>query len=829
MTTKQAADALGISTRAMRNKQHLYKTKEVHTGKGRGGKTLYFWIDEKCSNILENTKGTKELLGEISKEPTKGTKEPEANKLINQSDKPTKGTKGTDGVTFSNSSQHAGNNTDTEMCHPTVTNGVTNQRNKGTNDKAFDIAGLDDSPEFIDIESAVTLEGVGRTAIVNRIQRNNWETVEKLSSSGSRKLYIPIRYFSPAVQAEWRRMQMERSCAGLPAVVVEEQKQFQALTQDQREKAIVRQKLVLAYREAVQWGKSKKFKVKQIDKKFVKEAPVEHHQLYATLGVDRISIQSIRNWDKKLRDSQDTVYPVCLADSRRQNSGRPAGEGKEILKREVQKIILERKYSKATDIYNELCANHPVMSYSRRTVFDLVRRAKKDNYGYGFVRGNNSKTMRNTRARIIRLNDTYPGQIYEVDGKAMNNLVISPFYAHDNAAYRYILRPVAIVVRDVATGMIVACILDASENFHACLTAWRIAISRFGIPERVISDNAGSLNNKHTNTYDWANRKKNTKATQEARLLLAQGFTGIYDMFGAAPHFSIPGNPQSKNIEPANALFDAFEQTHSIWTGRNKDERDEIFGTMTNMAVLKKYKDQLMLWDDYQRELAAFIEQYNRTPREVLKNMSGDTISPLDYWNQFDHRRADIAEVDTRLVLRFPVKCTVRMGAIKVHNMFYRHPEFGYLDGQTVYAYYDERHIHHIRIGSIEGQLFDEPAERVLASSWTDKEKFIAAAKQCHRAVREQKIRYVEHHEELFEDIEKLEQFSQFNLEQRISVLLGDQSESQEDEKQMRFDMESVYQAIVKQEDTEKINEEGEDNPFEEMSKIMNGNRRRIG
>ena len=153
----------------MRNKQHLYKTKEVHTGKGRGARhstsglmknaIIYWKIPKEQRN---QRKFWARFQRNLPKEPTKGTKEPEANKLINQSDKPTKGTKGTDGVTFSDSNQSTENNTDTEMCHPTVTKGVTNQRIKGTNDKSFDIAGLDDSTGIYRYRKRCHIRG-GRT------------------------------------------------------------------------------------------------------------------------------------------------------------------------------------------------------------------------------------------------------------------------------------------------------------------------------------------------------------------------------------------------------------------------------------------------------------------------------------------------------------------------------------------------------------------------------------------------------------------------------------------------------------------------------------------
>ena len=243
----------------------------------------------------------------------------------------------------------------------------------------------------------------------------------------------------------------------------------------------------------------------------------------------------------------------------------------------------------------------------------------------------------------------------------MNNLVYSPFYAHKNPSSRFLIRPTATIYRDVASGLILSCVLDASENQHVNITAWRTAITRYGIPDNVISDNAGSLNNPTTNTLWWM--KKKTPGGEQARMLHAEGWNGLYEEFGCVPHYTHHGNPMSKNIEPAMSLFDRFERHNSVWTGRNPGEREELF-QMTNMKLIDTYGHIIMNWEDYQRNLMQFIEEYNNTPRDCLERMDGTKMTPLEAWNEYSHRKADPAMIETKLVLRFPRRATVRQGEV---------------------------------------------------------------------------------------------------------------------------------------------------------------------
>ena len=66
------------------------------------------------------------------------------------------------------------------------------------------------------------------------------------------------------------------------------------------------------------------------------------------------------------------------------------------------------------------------------------------------------------------------------------------------------------------------------------------------------------------------------------------------------------------------------------------------------------------------------------------------------------------------------------------------------LNGRAVDVYYNEIHHEQVRIGTIEGQLLDEPGIISRPSAYNDKKKFVEALKQRARIEKAQGRRYIE-------------------------------------------------------------------------------------
>ncbi|MCD4828837.1 MAG: hypothetical protein K8R90_05330 [Candidatus Cloacimonetes bacterium] len=601
------------------------------------------------------------------------------------------------------------------------------------------------SPDYIDTATAAELRGVTRRAIDLEARRNDWDTYIVDQPGGGRKQFIAVRHFPVAVQNEWAVRVAESHAANLPAAVAAEHDDWSDTAQDDREKALARWNIVRAWRTECAAARAAHRRIGDVETLFVNNLPASD---LITLKVTGVSIQTVRRWDKTARNAGVTVYPALLADHRKGVVGRPPSSAKAMAaERWCRSFIQERGAVTLTAkylwrVYRDKQPDHKC---SLRWFQNMVRTAKLDLGGRALFAGKQSTAYKNSKPRIATRPDLLPGECWEVDGKTMNNLIISPTVVHPNPARRLLMRPTIVYFRDRASGFIPGFCLTPTENFQSLMCAWAQAVIRWGLPQKVISDGAGSFYNAWTATCDFAERKRVTKAVTRARDLLVTGYTGFFDQFGVTLHRSIPGNPQSKAIEPANKLFHDFEASHSIFTGRKKEERPEVFSA-TIQQLYRKFGDVVEDWAEYVAHLTAWIDLYNDTPRPELSTVDGEMLSPREYYIRFDHRKVTRAEVETNTLLRFPKTATVHSGVLDVGNIRYGHGEFRLFEGRTLYVYPDYNNIEHLRLGSAHGQLWETPAQMMIPSSRTDKKQFVAAIKQYRRLEKAQNAAYLKMH-----------------------------------------------------------------------------------
>ena len=135
-------------------------------------------------------------------------------------------------------------------------------------------------------------------------------------------------------------------------------------------------------------------------------------------------------------------------------------------------------------------------------------------------------------------------------------------------------RPVATVIQDLGTGMIVGWRLGESENWSAVRLAFADMVERFGIPEQCWLDNGRAFASKEL-TGGMANRYRFKVKAEEP--------LGILTQLGIKVHWTTPYHGQAKPIE--RAFRDLCEEIakhpalSGAYTGNAIDAKPENYGS----------------------------------------------------------------------------------------------------------------------------------------------------------------------------------------------------------------------------------------------------------
>jgi transposase InsO family protein len=268
---------------------------------------------------------------------------------------------------------------------------------------------------------------------------------------------------------------------------------------------------------------------------------------------------------------------------------------------------------------------------------------------------------------------------------------------------------------DVGTGTIVGYRVCLSENKGAVRNSLMDAISRFGTPEHIRVDNGGAYKNVEyapSYFYNEAQGKKRLTADEKiAKRMLLNGDKGLYENMGIKVHFTIPGNPESKNIEPFwNYCVAPFEKSFPSWIGNKPENRPEIFRNYDNKTLARKYSHMFPTWDEFCEKLEKYVNYYNNKPRELLVTIEGSKLSPLQAYNQIEHTLPNKVELLCKMRDPYIETRVIQRSMIEKNGILYWHPTFASQIGKKIGILYDEKYLHEITICNDKGQIYPEKA-----------------------------------------------------------------------------------------------------------------------
>ena len=854
MTTKEAAKVLNKSDRTVRRmaKRGDLENKEV-PGLGHGGKTLMVLvskIDEKTTDISTTDTSSPNCVKKPSKIDEKSVKmtyinsvnkgQPTTDSFDSRQDTEKQGTCKTLTVLTKDTKKQGQNRQLSEMKRDSKKDGFAQGgvqhgvQLRVPSHKGYKIKDLNDSFGWIPIDQGVQLSQVSRRTIFSRVENGQIEAIKVPDPDCGQRTFLKAADISPLVEMKWHEIQARKLSDHLPAEIKSEQKKFEIGTKDDRDVAWARLSILKSFYKvheiAAKAGKRKS----DADKIWL--AKLEDREICAkemrVIRQHRLGLSTVKRWAKEYSDSGNLKYPVALMPKKKGRVGRRKIKAPEVRAR-IRTCASEDVNLPASSIYRMILAEFDFTEETcplrPSTIYNVVRKVRKDRFIMAGRAGKESYKNK-VKPHLHRLNDTEPGEIWESDGHTMNNVCYNPFFFDKN--YKPLLRPVLVAWFDIASGMITSWALGANESFHLVVTSLKDGLAKLGAPKMARIDNGSAYKNAYTAVEYFAFKKNKTQTAAQklAKELHAKGYGGFFHEVGIEKvQFTIPGNSESKQIEPAwRYTLAEFEKTVSLFMGEKPSKRPEKY-RLSYKKLIKKYGDEILTWNEYVRALELAINDYNNRKKATLQSPAG-SLSPVEMYHQFPEniKPLDGATIDYHTRDMFPVARTVSRGEIRVMGMYYRHPLLVDYLGRKVNVYFDERNLETVQLGSLDGEIWSRPAKRIVPSCHMNPEQFEKAIKSNNHYQKEMIATYANIHNQGSASLKQKNAIADSTVDDLLVAQEANQERIKNNQHSMitsRFTIENMKSEDIEDIDDFKAKERGlkKESPFVALSRKVKG------
>lgn len=335
--------------------------------------------------------------------------------------------------------------------------------------------------------------------------------------------------------------------------------------------------------------------------------------------------------------------------------------------------------------------------YSRaRRALDKFAKSSKANVA--LLKARHTGSERDAKLPFKRRDTTMlaPLDVWVMDGHTFKAKVRHPDHGAPFA-------PELTLVSDASTRMIMGWSTSLSENVIAVGDALRHAVSQWGIPAIVYTDNGGG----------------------ETAKALDCPIDGIMVRLGIDHRTGIPGKPQ------ARGLIERQWQTHAINCARQFDsyQGSDVDGGTFRKVAAELVKEQRALrraeqtgevirlsaksptWMQFVDAITRMVTEYNNTHRHrsLPKNASGKHMTPAEAWaSKFDASLQHMPSTGELRELFMPAMLrTARRGEVQLFNQTYASDELMRrdVDGREVSVRYDIHDASWVRIYTTDGDF----------------------------------------------------------------------------------------------------------------------------
>jgi hypothetical protein len=594
--------------------------------------------------------------------------------------------------------------------------------------KHYNIRTLENSTDWIDIETTAKLFSKTRQAIAYQIKRGNLLSVNAPKPEGGFKTFIDVNSLPVQYQQKWKMQLVEKHRPN--ELISGVTRSFTNYPEEVRKKAFAKETIIKTYlelrekavKQSIKLQLADKYFQRDIDQKLILENELKILGKYDVSPTDLVdsrknhilSLKIIKKWLKQWKDADQDITVLC---DKYSNCGKVRAWSQK-LKNHISKLALHPNNYTVKQIYNKTHDFFGDQTPSYMSIYRYVNSVvlPQNRSLQAYVKG--KKASRKISSYIPRINDAFPGDIWISDGYVNKFLVYSPYHKHPDRKKRLLLRPLVVYWLDTATELITGYAASFSERFDVVISSFDHAVDQYGVPKGIMTDNAGSFHNVQTDPDFYAKKKKDSKGKRTAVKLLESGYPGFFKDIGVERViWTTPGNPQSKKIEPYNhKIFDEFEKDQFTYLGKTPEQRPERMN-LTNHVLMKKHGDMIMTWEDYLGALEAHIEKWNNTKRKHLSNMSAKEYY-LNYSASYPFKNLTPEERFIKLSARKTLK--LRGKQLELLGNLYRHPSFEAFIDSEIQVIYNVRDLYSVHIATIEGRILKGKAHLVTYGSQTD-------------------------------------------------------------------------------------------------------------
>ncbi len=238
--------------------------------------------------------------------------------------------------------------------------------------------------------------------------------------------------------------------------------------------------------------------------------------------------------------------------------------------------------------------------------------------------------------------------------------------------------PWATVWMDAKSRKMVSWLLSFGPNQDTILASFRRGVLRYGVPEEILIDNGKDYRAK---SFAGGRDSKVTVEIEEPQV------KGLISHLDIVPHFAIPYNAKSKHIERSfRTIREWFSSWFDSYRGANIMDRPE------RLNKVLKNPDKLLTLEELAELYGEFIENVYNCHSHQGEGMDGHSPDEI-YYSLLQTKRTTSEESLKLLMMKTSEPRVVQRNGIRLFDHWYWNQEISMLQGQKVYARYDQEEI----------------------------------------------------------------------------------------------------------------------------------------
>ncbi len=259
--------------------------------------------------------------------------------------------------------------------------------------------------------------------------------------------------------------------------------------------------------------------------------------------------------------------------------------------------------------------------------------------------------------------------------------------------------PWATVWMDARSRKMVGWLLSFGPNQDTILASFRRGVLKYGVPKEILIDNGKDYRSK---AFAGGRESGVRVEVNEPQV------KGLISHFDIVPHFAIPYNAKSKHIERSfRTIREWFSSWFKSYRGANIMERPE------RLNKILKNPDKLMTIEELAELYEEFIENIYNCHEHEGAGMDGKSPDEI-YYSKLQTKRTTSEDSLKLLMMKTTEARVVQRNGIRLFDHWFWNEEISMLQGQKVYARYDQEELGKIYVFDLNDRFLCQAENKEL-------------------------------------------------------------------------------------------------------------------